>query len=112
MSLPKGECRGLFQRVAKGWGILGIFAKGMHSRIFFKRDGILWVFGKGVKFSGFWQRGKILGVSGKRGAGNSLLFLKRRYSGQFCEMGKFSIVLQKEGNPRYFCNGDRFSMLL
>ena len=83
MSLPKGECRGLFQRVAKGWGILGIFAKGMHSRIFLKRDGILWVFGKGVKFFGFWQRGKILGVSGKRGAGNSLLFLKRRYSGYF-----------------------------
>ena len=45
-SLPRGDSRGLcqrgdswglFQRVAKGWEIIGIFAKGTHSLSFFEK---------------------------------------------------------------------------
>ena len=74
-SLPRGDSRGLcqrgdswglFQRVAKGWEILGIFAKGRHSLIFLRRGETLWflekgwnsrVFGKGVRFLGFLAKG-------------------------------------------------------
>ena len=74
-----------------------------------------------MKFSGFWKRGeilgflakgKILGVSGKGGRAILCFIFEEEVFWIFLQSGEILDSFAEGGNPRYFCKGERFSILL